>query len=122
MAMVHLLDNFQVLTFREHTELYIRHTYTTQMCINIHLYIKLGNLYINLLFKGHRSTIMHVVAMVHSLDNFQVLSAEEDGSTHVWQAQDGVLLLTCDTNAALLAVTPSMKYAISGPGNTEYVI
>ena len=62
-----------------------------------------------------------MTALLRSIDVLDVISCDEAGDVHVWNADKGDQLLEIvERNVALLAVAPNMKLALSGTGNQMY--
>ena len=64
-----------------------------------------------MILQGHRSTITGLYVL-HK--GFRVLSAEEEGVIHVWQAEDGTGLLSVEGPTRILHVSPNDQLSISG--------
>ena len=62
-----------------------------------------------------------MTALLRSIDVLDVISCDEAGDVHVWNADKGDQLLEIvERNVALLAVASNMKLALSGTGNQMY--
>ena len=64
----------------------------------------------------HKSCVTSVFIVS---DRLQVLSAESAGVIKIWQAEDGVTLLSCSGPTNILGVAPSGDYAVSGDGDQK---
>ena len=65
--------------------------------------------------QGHRGTVTGLFVLQKS---FRILSADEDGLIHLWQAEDGQCLLSLEGPTHILEVTPNSQLAISGDADS----